>query len=205
MTTAFPAGGGDEHDDPAADHSPGGSADSAAENESEDGPVDPMVTDDEIDRRFADIVSGISSEMQWDATGRKPADDGFSAASTVAVDPIDTAEQRRRRREQRRAERAAEVAEYAADQSAKESAYADDDEHFVPGEPPPLQRPRLRTVLAILMILAGLFLLVGPDFLAVSPNNVLVLSVALVLAGGTLLILGLRRPLGDHGDDGSRV
>jgi hypothetical protein len=204
MTTAFPAGSGDDHDDPAADHSAGGSA----ENESVAGPVDPMVTDAEIDRRFADIISGISDEMQWDATGRKPTDDSFSAASaasTVTDDPVDTAEQRRQRREQRRAERAAEVAEYAADQAAKESAYADDEEHFVPAEPPPLQKPRLRTVLATLMILAGLFLLVGPDFLAVSPNNVLVLSVALVLAGGTLLILGLRRPHGDYGDDGSRV
>lgn len=205
MTTASPAGGQDDHDDPAADHSTGGSAGNSAENESADGPIDPMVTDDEIDRRFADIVSGISGEMQWDSTGHQQPDDSLPAASAIAVDPVDTAEQRRRRREQRRAERAAEVAEYAADQAAKESAYADDEEHFVPDEPPPLQKPRLRTVLATLMILAGLFLLVGPDFLAVSPNNVLVLSVALVLAGGTLLILGLRRPHGDLGDDGSRV
>lgn len=184
---------------------------------------DPDVTplgDDEIARRFDDIVSGLSADMRWDTSGpitqpdRGPTPspgtsaEWYGTAVPERTDRSETAERRRLRREQRKESRAAEVSEMAAEQARREAEYASDEGHFVPGDPAPVGRPKLRTVMAILMLAAGLFLLLGPNFLNISPNGVLLLAGATIVAGGSLLVAGLRRTHGDVGDgwdDGSRV
>lgn len=184
-------------------------------------PDDPDVTplgDDEISRRFDDIVSGLSADMLWDTSGPAIEPDSAPAPGTAAewygsavperTDRSDTAERRRLRREQRRENRADEVTEMAAEQARREAEYASDEGHFVPGEPPPVGRPKTRTVMAIALLAVGLFLLLGPNFLNISPNGVVLLAGATIVAGGSLLIAGLRRTHGDVGDgwdDGSRV
>lgn len=187
-------------------------------------PEDPDATplgDDEISRRFDDIVSGMSADMDWDTSGPvKQADrdttpapgtsaEWYGTATPERTDRSETAERRRLRREHRKENRAAEVTEMAAEQARREAEYASDDEgHFVPGEPPPVGRPKLRTVTAILLLAAGMFLLLGPNVLNVSPNGVLLLAGVTIVAGGALLVSGLRRTHGDVGDgwdDGSRV
>lgn len=186
-------------------------------------PDDPDVSplgDDEISRRFDDIVSGISADMRWDTKdlatdGDRPtpapgtAAEWYGEAAPERVDRSETAERRRLRREERKESRADEVAAQAAENARREAEYASDDEgHFVPGDPPPVGRPRLRTVLAVLLVAVGLFLLVGPNFLRISPNGVLLLAGGIIVVGGSLLVAGLRRTHGDVGDgwdDGSRV
>lgn len=192
---------------------PGGNS---ADDESDGRPMD----DDEISRRFDDIVAGISGDMQWDE-GEDTRDDVGDDAAAFFFDPSagasptgeDTAEQRRLRREQRKANRSFEAAAFAAEQARREAEYAEDDQHYVPDEPPPLTMPKVRTLIALLLIACGLFLVFGPNLLTISPNGVMVMSAALVISGGALLISGLRRRHGsgdpdDPGegwDDGSRV
>lgn len=219
MTTAFPGGADDPQSskDPArpdpARGDPGAadSSDSATADQPTVEPLDRLLdgpmSEDEISRRFAVIVSGISADMHWDATtaGHSAAGPAQDAADSDD-DAADTAEQRRLRRERRRAERAEEVAAFDAEQANRKAEYEADDEHFVPGEPPPLPVPRLRTVMAVLLIAAGIFLLVGPNFLTISPDGLMVFSLGLMVIGAGLLVAGMRRMNGEDGwDDGSRV
>ncbi len=221
MTTAFPGNADDPHssEDPdrkdPRDSDPGDPRDSDPAPDNPDivrpldGSMDGPVTEEEISRRFAAIVSGIASDMHWDTTGSElPASAGAAQLYLPGgdEDPADTAEQRRLRRERRRAERAEEVAAFAAEQANRRAEHEADDEHFVPGEPPPLPVPRLRTVLAVLLIASGIFLLVGPNFLTISPDGLMVFSLGLMVVGAGLLVTGMRRMNGDDGwDDGSRV
>jgi hypothetical protein len=198
MTTAMPGGG-------------------PSDDESGGRPMD----DDEISRRFSEIVSPMSQSMEWDVS-----DDEFDAAAPgsdqrsadyrleafggpfVDSQEPDTAERRRQRREHRKANRSAEAAAFAAEQARREAEYAEDDQHYVPGEPPPLTMPKVRTLIALLLIACGIFLLVGPNLLTISPDGVLIVAAILVLCGGSLLVSGLRHRAQDPGegwDDGSRV
>lgn len=218
MTTAFPGNADDPHsrEDPDRQDPPGGDppdSDPAPDDPAVVRPVDATmdgpVTEEEISRRFAAIVSGIAADMHWDTTGSDlPASAGGAQLYLPDGDddPADTAEQRRLRREHRRAERAEEVAAFAAEQADQRAEHEADDEHFVPGEPPPLPVPRLRTVLAVLLIASGIFLLVGPNFLTISPDGLMVFSLGLMVIGAGLLVAGMRGMNGDDGwDDGSRV
>lgn len=209
MTTAVPGGN-------SPDEEPGGR------------PMD----DDEISRRFTDIISGLSDDMHWDGgddSGNDSGDDGHgrhepagpAAGDNRYLDPIDppagsprpfepdTAERRRLRREQRKANRSEEAAAFAAEQASREAEYAEDDQHYVPEDPPPLTMPKTKTVIAVLLIACGIFLLVGPNLLTISPDGVMIVSAVLVISGGSLLVAGLRRhhndDPGEGWDDGSRV
>lgn len=175
----------------------------------------------DFDAEFSAIVSGISGQMEWDAT----ADELDAAASEHVVeapaeppapagpDPwaprppssagfagYDTAEDRKRRRELRRLEREAELEAFQQAQAEIQAERDADEAHFEPPPPPPLPRPKGRTVGAVLLIVAGLVLLGWPGLLAVASDVTLVLSLLLVLAGLTLLLFGLRRRHGDSGD-----
>ena len=112
----------------------------------------------------------------------------------LGVAPVpETAEERRRRREQRRAERAAELAEFNAAKIERHNEMLFDDEHFVPSEPPPLPRPKARTIWAIVLLLAGVILMVGPPVLAISGNATLLLG--LVPLVGDVADIGLKANL----------
>lgn len=201
MTAAIPDGG----DDRCPDHRSAdgnGRDDEDLSQQPADG--ESQWDDEEIDRRFSAIVSEMSADMQWGTTksgddvGKPP--DGYLGRAV-----IDSAEQRRQRREFRRAEREAEVAAFAAEQARKEAEYAADTEHFVPADPPPIKKPKPRTVLAAVLIICGIFVLIGPNFLTVSPNGVIILSGSLILAGCGLLLAGMRRHAGSDLEDDEQV
>ncbi|WP_051266135.1 DUF308 domain-containing protein [Nakamurella lactea] len=198
-------------------------------NSADDDPGGRRMDEDEISRRFSEIVSPMSQQMHWDvgadaldaAAGTEPG--GVRSSMDYFVEPPnrppgpadpdaaqrDTAERRRLRREQRKANRSAEAAAFAAEQARREAEYAEDDQHYVPGEPPPLTMPKVRTLISVLLIACGIFLLVGPNLLTLSPDGVMIVSAILVLSGGSLLVAGLRRHRnndpGEGWDDGSRV
>lgn len=63
---------------------------------------------------------------------------------------------------------------------------ADDDEHYVPPEPPPLPRPGKGAFVVLLFFIIGLFLLIAPGLIGVSqslgtPLGILALATAIAL------------------------
>ncbi|MDQ2848528.1 MAG: hypothetical protein M3Y77_19780 [Actinomycetota bacterium] len=201
MTAAIPDGG----DDRCPDHrSADGNGHDDEDPSQQPADGESQWDDEEIDRRFSAIVSEMSADMQWgttksgDEVGKPP--DGYLGRAV-----IDSAEQRRQRREFRRAEREAEVAAFTAEQARKEAEYAADTEHFVPADPPPIKKPKLRTVLAAVLIVCGIFVLIGPNLLTVSPNGIIILSGSLIFAGCGLLLAGMRRHAGSDLEDDEQV
>jgi hypothetical protein len=165
----------------------------------------------QVDAEFAAIVSGISHEMSWGATeaqldGEPPANPGTTAEDDGAA----AAKERERRRAIRRAERAAEVAAFEAGRAQAEAELQADDAHFVPPDPPPVPRPKRRTVVALLFLAVGLLMLIRPSLLELAPDAVLVLGIVCVVGGFALLVYGLRPRAvdpddADGWDDGARL
>ena len=82
----------------------------------------------------------------------------------------------------------------------------DEVEHFVPPSPPPVPRPALGTVLAVLVTLAGIAVIAFGYALGLPADLPLPLGVVLVLFGAGLLALRLRpEPRDDSDDDGAVV
>lgn len=117
------------------------------------------------------------------------------------------AQERAQRREFRRVEREAELAAFEAHEAEVQAARDADQEHYDPPEPPPVPRPRGRTLGALACLVAGLLLLIRPGLVGIAPDAALVLSVLLLFAGAGLLVWGLRsrRDGGDDPDDGAIV
>jgi len=153
-------------------------------------------SDAAVDAAFAAIVSGFIA----DGANRHPSAGGPTSESGA---------ERARRRELRRIERAEEVAAFAAHEAEVAAEREADDAHFTPPEPPPLPRPKGRTIGATLMILAGIALLARPGLLAVATELTLVFAVVLILGGAAILLTGIwrRRDGGDADgwDDGAVV
>lgn len=82
----------------------------------------------------------------------------------------------------------------------------DDEEHYVPPPPPPVPRPSRHTVLAIVLVLTGILVLLVPGLLGLEGITGFTVGVLGVLAGGVVLVLGLRDSRSDDGpDDGAVV
>lgn len=175
-------------------------------------------SDDDVDAAFADIVSGmITDSVRRHPSGTVPMPDiqpvdaptpdaqpdPLSASDVDDPDEApDTPSDRARRRELRRLERAAELAAFQAGEAQEEAERDADQEHFTPPDPPPLPRPKLRTVGSVLMILTGILLLARPGILAVAPDLALILAVLLIVGGAVLLVTGIWRRRGGNGGDG---
>ncbi len=70
----------------------------------------------------------------------------------------------------------------------------DADEHFVPLEPPPLPRPRRRTVGGLGMLLLGMLLVAAPNLIGLPGQVGLLLGLLSMTGGIGWLGLGLREP-----------
>lgn len=168
-----------------------------------------QASDDDIDQAFAAIVSSITTDAAW----TPPIDSGQQAGAqrhpSGGGAHADTGEERARRRELRRLERAEEIASFEAHKAEVQAERDADEAHFTPPEPPPLPRPKGRTIGALLMLLGGIILLARPGLLAVGFDLALVLAVVLILGGVTILLTGIwrRHNAGDAAgwDDGAQV
>lgn len=157
----------------------------------------------EIDAQFAVIVSAMSGSMSWDTPEEAAASPTTPPGAAVAdqQSPEDrAADERERRRALRKAQRAEEVALFAAAQADAETELQADDAHFTPPDPPPVPRPGRRTVVALLLMGLGLFLLLRPGLLQVGADVVLVLAMTCLVGGFGILVWGLRPHAGDPDD-----
>jgi hypothetical protein len=83
----------------------------------------------------------------------------------------------------------------------------EDDGHYEPPPPPRLPRPRLRTVMASLILLFGLAVLFVPFRVGLDDSTLsLLLGMLLTGGGAAMLIMGMRdAPGSDDGPDGGAV
>jgi hypothetical protein len=84
---------------------------------------------------------------------------------------------------------------------------ADDDEHYIPPEPPPLPRPKMGAFLILLLFLAGLFLLILPGAIGVGPTVATPLGILALATSIALLLLRVRQgpPPGADPSNGAQV
>ncbi|MEU4526013.1 hypothetical protein AB0F52_45740 [Amycolatopsis sp. NPDC024027] len=84
---------------------------------------------------------------------------------------------------------------------------AEDDEHYVPPDPPPLPRPKLGAFLILLLFLAGLFLLILPGAIGVGPTVATPLGILALATSIALLLLRVRQgpPPGADPSTGAQV
>lgn len=84
---------------------------------------------------------------------------------------------------------------------------AEDEEHYVPPEPPPLPRPKMGAFLILLLFLAGLFLLIVPGVIGVGPTVATPLGILALATAIALLLLRVRQgpPPGADPNNGAQV
>ena len=80
-------------------------------------------------------------------------------------------------------------------------SWSNDEEHYVPPEPPPLPKLRPLTILALVLVAAGVLLLVSPGLLGLDPRIATPISLVALVGGFGLLFLRIRRTPTDTGDD----
>lgn len=86
-------------------------------------------------------------------------------------------------------------------------AYASDDEHYVPPEPPPLPRLRAGTIFGLMLLVIGLLLLIAPKVIGLDMRIATPLALIAVAGGIGWLVVRMRQgPPPDAGsDDGAQV
>ncbi|GLZ39206.1 hypothetical protein [Actinokineospora sp. NBRC 105648] len=81
------------------------------------------------------------------------------------------------------------------------------DEHYEPPEPPPLPRLRPATIVAIVLLVAGVLLLVLPSLIGLDARIATPIALVALASGIGLLLLRARKHPHDYpdGDDGAQV
>jgi hypothetical protein len=157
-----------------------------ARRDSTDGP-------ENVDELFAEIVAGL----ERDGVGKDWLD--LDEASP------DTVDQDLKAREEPAEIPASEVATDLVDEPERRDR--DDEEHYVPPEPPPFPILRASTLAALGLFVLGIVLLVAPGLFGLQPRIGTPLSLVALCAGVGWLILRMRNtPPPDSGwDDGAQV
>ncbi|WP_245849007.1 hypothetical protein [Lentzea kentuckyensis] len=161
-----------------------------ARRDSTDGP-------ENVDELFAEIVAGL----ERDGVGKDWLD--FDEASPDAVDQD----------RERRGEPADDPMDVTASDMTTglvdepERRDRDDEDHYVPPEPPPFPVLRASTLAALGLFVLGIVLLVAPGLFGLQPRIGTPLSLVALCAGVGWLILRMRNtPPPDSGwDDGAQV
>ncbi|GGU64253.1 hypothetical protein [Lentzea flava] len=149
-----------------------------ARRDSTDGP-------ENVDELFAEIVAGL----ERDGVGKDWLD--LDEASPEDLNPRDDATD--------------DFASEPADEPERRDR--DDEDHYVPPEPPPFPVLRASTIAALGLFVLGIVLLVAPGIFGLQPRIGTPLSLVALCAGVGWLILRMRNtPPPDSGwDDGAQV
>jgi hypothetical protein len=158
------------------------------------------------DETFASIIAGFHTTVDPTSVPWPAAEDLDSSGSTAADMDTEPAPRTPLRRASDAVDRSLldGLDSFGADLPDDE----DDTAGYTPPPPPPLPRIAPSTLLAVVGLVSGLFLLIWPDLLPVfGPQSTLFLGFALLVSGFITLILRLRP--GDEEDDdpdnGARV
>lgn len=89
----------------------------------------------------------------------------------------------------------------------EDAVAAEDEEHFVPPDPPPLPRLRASTIFGILLMAIGALLLAGPTLIGLAPRVATPLALVALAAGIGWLVLRMRQgpPPNSGYDDGAQL
>jgi hypothetical protein len=161
-----------------------------ARRDSTDGP-------ENVDELFAEIVAGL----ERDGVGKDWLDLDEASPDGARNDlrsPDDLADDLS-------SDTAPEIATDLADEPERRDR--DDEEHYVPPEPPPFPVLRASTLAALGLFVLGIVLLVAPGLFGLQPRIGTPLSLVALCAGVGWLILRMRNtPPPDSGwDDGAQV
>jgi hypothetical protein len=160
----------------------------SARHNSSDGPED-------IDAAFAEIVADLERDTKFgkwpgedDDAQPQPSPEEQAPPATSAPDetkPVET----------------------PAEQGPRDWApAAEEEEHFVPPEPPPLPIPRPATFLGVGIVVLGVLVLLIPGLAGIAATVKLPLGLVLISAGIGWLLFRLRHsPPSDSDDDGAQV
>ncbi|GLY69858.1 hypothetical protein [Amycolatopsis taiwanensis] len=80
---------------------------------------------------------------------------------------------------------------------------AEDNEHYVPPEPPPLPRPGKGAFVVLLLLVVGLFVLIAPGVIGLGSNVGTPLGILALAAAIALALLRVKQ--GPHDGDGAQV
>jgi len=89
----------------------------------------------------------------------------------------------------------------------EDAVAAEEEEHFVPPDPPPLPRLRASTIFGILLMAIGVLLLAGPTLIGLEPRIATPLALVALAAGIGWLVLRMRQgpPPNSGYDDGAQL
>lgn len=148
-----------------------------------DGPED-------IDATFAEIVADLERDSTF---ARWPEDGPSGRAANTASAVSDAAEVEPQ-------------PEHDAGSRDWTPQPDEEEEHFVPPEPPPLPTPRITTLLGIAVIAVGVLILLVPGLAWMASSLSIPLGLVLISAGIGWLLLRLRQgPPNSGNDDGAQV
>jgi hypothetical protein len=151
---------------------------------------------EDVDAAFAAIVADLDRE-------------GFGAdvrADTEPTEDLPVFDTRREAPEPAPGEATAPIAAWRGHEGEWDWSWGTDDEHYVPPEPPPLPRLRPVTILALILIVAGVLLLVAPGLIGLDPRIGTPISLLALVCGFGLLFLRIRRtPPDTDNDNGAQV
>lgn len=146
---------------------------------------------EDVDAAFAAIVADLEAE-------------GLGAdiqADTERTEAIPTVEEPDPPAPAATGEPTAPIAAWRGHETDWDWSWSADDEHYVPPEPPPLPRLRPMTIVALILIVCGVLLLLGPAVLGLDPRIATPISLLALVCGFGLLFLRIRRTPTDSGDD----
>jgi hypothetical protein len=85
-------------------------------------------------------------------------------------------------------------------------SWGSDDEHYIPPDPPPLPRLRPMTIVALMLVVAGVVLLIAPGAIGLDPRIGTPISLLALVCGFGLLFLRIRRtPPDTEHDHGAQI
>lgn len=175
-----------------------------------DGPED-------VDATFAEIVADLraqgfdtsaadaaAAEGTDDPTAEGPVTDGPVTDGPVIDEPESDAD-----RPQRPLTASGEWRPSPSDweDTVLGDAPTDDDEHFVPPEPPPLPRPRKGAFVVLMLFVLGVLLLVAPGVIGLATTLATPLGILALAAGLALALLRVKQgpPDGADPSNGAQV
>jgi hypothetical protein len=159
---------------------------------------------EDVDAAFAEIVADLEREGVGRGVGKQPDDQPEESGPPDAQGRPDS---QGRPDARGRPAPADPESTWRGHGTEWDWSWGTDDEHYVPPEPPPLPRLRPITITALVLLVAGMVLLIGPGIFGLDTRFATPIGLIALASGGCLLLLRIRRapPPDLDRDDGAQV